>query len=117
VLDIADDADDLALHVFGNRQLHALADRLFARKKFAREGFVDDQNLRRLSPVALGEGAASDEGDAHRAEVVGGDDARVGGQPLAGPGRRPAFDDDGVLPHAIRERERRDRADRAHAGL
>src|SRR5205085_9164401 len=81
VLDVPDHTDDLAHHwlilLRRDARLDALADGVFAGEELLRERFVDDDDARRVCIVALGEITPLDDGDAHRAEVVWIDRAKL----------------------------------------
>src|SRR5262249_46470826 len=60
LLNVSDDADDLPPDIGSIRDQDAFADRVFVRKKLAREGFIDDCNPGRAAVVMHSEDASSD---------------------------------------------------------
>ena len=75
VADAANDADDLVEAVGAVADVDALADRIAVWKMTIDELLIDDGHHRGLVAVAIGEGAAPQQRDAQRLEVVRADDA------------------------------------------
>src|SRR2546423_8360707 len=76
---IPDDPHDLA-HLFpavvgGEAGLDSLADNILTGKKFVREALVHDHDRDRFESISLVKDAASPHWNAHRLEIIRGDDA------------------------------------------
>src|SRR3984893_5066439 len=93
VFAVSHHTDDLRRHVF---VLHidrrALANRIFAGKILAGEGFVDDYNVSFLCRLPLSKKAALLDWNLHRAEIIGVGHTNPGLQLLSVRSFRPASD-------------------------
>src|SRR5262249_40815396 len=108
-------ADDLAPAV-GASIADALADRVFVREVAARLRLADDDDFWRILAVAFVALAPGDEPHPHRSEIGVAHGAEPPHRPLIRLRRGTAFDQKpgGVV--VARERERRTRRRRSHAG-
>jgi len=74
---IPDDADDLQRQIVRAKIGELFANGVLSRESSARQGIVDHGHIERAAEVALAEGAAFQQGDPQRAEIVGSADANV----------------------------------------
>ena len=79
------------------------------------ESFVHDADSV-AAEIGLGEGAAFQDGHAHRLEIIRRHDGEVAQPSLPRPGRRLSFDADAGLPAAEAHGQRSDEGGRSHAG-
>src|SRR5207249_11867857 len=100
---VADHADDRAASG------EDLSDRIFVGKVLPRESFVDEQDLGRVARVSIGQTAAAEERDSHRAEVLGRHVAKLGAAFARAAGDRKT-----AVPVRVLQRQQRNEPRRAH---
>src|ERR1044071_7716005 len=93
-LDVAGDADDLAVRILlVHVDADAFAERVLTGEVTLHEGLVDDETVRRVrGVVGSGEIAAGLDGYSHGLKICRHDDADVGDGNLTGLSRRVPFD-------------------------
>jgi hypothetical protein len=92
LLDVGDDADNLAPDVGTVGYEDALTERVFVREKLPGQSFIDDRDARRVAVIMRVEKPAADEPDAHGVEIVRCDRVIIRVRQIARRNFRASFD-------------------------